>query len=460
MSHQQFDPGALACAVAGTVLTPADAGYDAARTVWNAMIDRRPAAIVRVRDDRDVCTAVRAAARAGLPVAIRGGGHNIGGLAVCDGGLVVDLSAMRGVSVDAAVRRVEAQGGAQLRDLDAAAQREGLIVPGGVVSSTGVAGLTLGGGFGWLSRSCGLAADNLVSLDLVDGSGHLFTVDAGHHPDLFWALRGGGGNFGVVTRFRFCAHPLASDVLFGPTVHRMGDAASVLREYRDFCADAPRECCVWADLCTAPPLPFLAPEHHGERVLILMQCYRGDLAEGERVLAPLRGIGRPIGDAVAPTPFCEAQARLDDTYAHGARNHWASQSYAALDDDTIDRVVALAGTMPTDESDILICQLGGAIDDVAPGETAYPHRGTAFMVTPGARWRDPDDDARCVGWAREAGRRLAAGASGRAYVNFEPETAASAPRVFGASVDRLRQVKRRHDPGNVFRVNHNVAPAG
>ncbi|MEZ5650061.1 MAG: FAD-binding oxidoreductase [Burkholderiaceae bacterium] len=458
MKPQDFDPGSLARDVRGKVLTPGDIGYDEARALWNAMIDRRPAAIVRSRDARDVRSAVAAAVKAGLPIAIRGGGHNIAGLGLCDGGLVVDLSDMRAVTVDRRAGTVSAQGGALLKDLDAAAQREGLVVPGGVVSSTGIAGLTLGGGFGWLSRSLGLTADNLLAAELVDAAGRLLTVDAQSHPDLLWALRGGGGNFGVVTRFTFRAHALAHPVLFGPTVHRLDDAPAVLRHYRDFCAQAPRDCCVWADLCTAPPLPFLAPQHHGTKVVILMQCFRGDPHEGERVLAPLREFGRPLGDAVAPTAVCEAQSRLDDTYAHGARNYWGSQSYRALDDATIDRLVALAHTLPSAESDILLSQLGGAIDDVAADESAYPHRGIAFIVSAGARWRDPSDDARCIDWIRQANARLASGASGNAYVNFEPETQASGRRVYGGSLPRLRRIKQRYDPANAFCVNHNIEP--
>ncbi|MCB1741162.1 MAG: FAD-binding oxidoreductase [Gammaproteobacteria bacterium] len=442
----------------GEILTSGDAAYDQARRVWNAMIERHPSLIVRPVDVQDVRSAVRFAVDEGLPISIRGGGHNIAGLAVCDDGLVIDLSEMREVEVDRHARVVDVQGGAQLGDMDSAAQRQGLIVPGGVVSTTGVAGLTLGGGFGWLSRGMGLAADNLLAAQVVAASGEILTVDQDNHPDLLWALRGGGGNFGVVTRFRFRAHELRGPVLFGPTVYRMQDARAVLRHYGQFCAQAPRECCVWADLCTAGPLPFLPTEYHGTRVLVLMQCYHGTCDEGTRVLAPLRGFGHPIGDGVAPTPFTQAQSRLDETYAHGARNYWGSQSYARLDDELIERMVAVAESLPTDESDLLISQLGGAIDDVAADAAAYPHRGMGFMASVGARWRDPASDDAHIAWARQATASLRKGASGAAYVNFEAETAASAPRVYGASLPLLATIKGRFDPGNVFRVNHNVDP--
>ena len=445
--------------LAGTVIRPDDPAYDETRTVWNAMIDRQPAVIVVAENVDDVVAAVNHAREKGMVVSVRGGGHNIAGTAVCEGGVMIDLSSLRTVEVDAARRTARVAGGATLADLDAATQASGLAVPGGVVSSTGVAGLTLGGGFGWLSRLHGLAADNLISADLVTADGRRITASEHENADLFWGLRGGGGNFGVVTSFEFRLHSVGPDVFFGPTVFRLEDAGDVLRHYRDFAAGAPREVCVWADLLTAPPLPFLPERYHGTKVLSLMQCFAGDVAEGEAALAPLRGFGQPIGDAVGPMRFVDAQQILDGAYPKGARNYWSASNHHALSDGTIDRLVELAASMPTPQSDILICQLGGAISDVAPDATAYPHRDIAFSVTPGARWMDPAQDEQCLRWIREDCAALGEEAAGGAYSNFIAEADGRAADAYGTNYDRLAALKAIWDPGNLFRLNQNVQPA-
>lgn len=450
---------ALAETIDGQLLEPEQAGYDEARRVWNAMIDRRPALVIKPSRAEDVCSAVKFVRDAGCELAVRGGGHNIAGSGVCDGGVLIDLSGMREVQVDVAARVARVQGGAQLADLDGAAEKEGLATTGGVVSSTGVGGLTLGGGFGWLARRFGLAADNLLAAELVTADGGLETASEKENPDLFWALRGGGGNFGIVTRFDFRLHALAHDVLFGPVMFSLEDAPSVLRRYRDFCLEAPRDCCVWGDMFTAPPLPILPEAFHGRKVLTLLRCHSGDPAEGERVLAPVREFGTAIADVLSPMPYTAAQGFLDQTYAHGARNYWSSQNYEILSDDTIDSVVRLADELPTPESDILICHLGGAIDDVPASATAYPHRGVRFVVTPGARWRDPALDRQCVQWTRDAAGMLADGASGGAYVNFVAEGRGQERSAYGVNFDRLARVKRAYDPDNLFRGNQNVPPA-
>jgi hypothetical protein len=449
----------LSGALTGRLLRAGDADYDDARRVWNAMIDRRPALIVRPRNVADVRAAVRHAGEYGHVVAVRGGGHNVAGTGVCDGGVLIDLSAMRVVAVDHQARVAQVEGGAHLADLDRAVGAHGLATTGGVVSSTGVAGLTLGGGFGWLARKHGLAVDNLLAVEVVLANGEIVQASAEENTDLFWALRGGGGNFGVVTRFSFRLHRLGHAVLFGPTLYRLEDAPRVLRHYREFCEKAPRECCVWAVLFNAPPFPFLPERHHGTPVLSLMQCFAGDdLSRGERVLAELHKAAEPIGDGVAPVPYGQAQQFLDQAYAHGARNYWSAQSYVELPDETIDTVVENAAELPAEESDILISQLGGAIDDVARDATAYPHRGIRFAVNVGARWRDPVDDERCVAWTRESGASLAPGASGGRYVNFIAESSDSDGSAYGTNFERLRSVKRRYDANNLFRVNQNVAP--
>ena len=448
----------LGARLRGALIAPEDPAYDEARAVWNAMIDRRPALIARCAEVADVVAAVGFARDKGLALAVRGGGHNIAGTSVCDGGLVVDLSQMNRVAVDPQARRARVEGGALLGDLDRATQAHGLAVPAGVVSSTGVAGLTLGGGFGWLSRKHGLAADNLLSVELVTAEGAVLRASAEENPELFWGLRGGSGNFGVATAFEFRLHPLGPEVFFGPTVYRLEDAAEVLAHYRTFAAQAPRDCCVWADLMTAPPLPFLPEAHHGTKVLTLMQFYAGDPEDGEEVLAPLRGFGRPIGDAAGPLPYTTAQGLLDETYAKGLRNYWASRNLDALSDATIDALVTLAAGFPTPQSDILISQVGGAINDIATDATAYPHRDVAFVASPGARWADPADDTACMAWIGACREALAAQAEGGAYVNFIAERAGREREAYGANYARLAELKARYDPANLFRLNQNVVP--
>lgn len=442
----------------GPLVTPAHADYDAVRAIWNGMIDRRPAMIARCTGTADVIEAVAFARTHELPVAVRGGGHNVAGSSVCDGGLMIDLSPMRGVHVDPGRRTARVQGGATLGDLDHESQAFGLATPGGVVSTTGIAGLTLGGGFGWLSRKHGLAADNLLSVDVVTADGRLVTASADENADLFWGVRGGGGNFGIVTSFEFRLHEVGPEVLFGPTVYRLEDAADVLRHYADFAANAPRACCVWADLLTAPPLPFLPERDHGTKVLSLMQCYVGDLRTGEEVLAALRSYGAPIGDAVGPTPYAVAQSMLDPMYAKGARNYWKVHNFTDLPGPAIDVLIEMASILPTAQSDILIAQVGGAITDVAPEATVYPHRGSAFVVTPGARWEDPEDDGRCLEWLKRGSEALAEHASGGAYVNFITEAEGRERDAFGSNYDRLVELKNIYDPGNVFRLNQNIRP--
>ncbi len=443
----------------GALIRPDDADYDEVRAVWNGMIDRRPGAIARCANINDVMAAVDFAREHGLLVSVRGGGHHIAGTAVCDDGLMIDLSAMRAVSVDPDRRTALVEGGATLGDLDRETQAFGLATPGGVVSTTGVGGLTLGAGFGWLSRLHGLAIDNLVAAELVTADGRQVEASEDENPELFWGLRGGGGNFGVVTSFTFRLHEVGPEVLFGPTVYRLDDAANVLRGYRAFAATAPRECCVWADLITAPPLPFLPEQYHGTGVLTLMQCYAGDPNEGETVLAPLHEHAEAIGSAVMPRPYVEAQQLLDGVYEKGARNYWTSRNFAGLDDPAPEMLVDLARTLPTPQSDILICQFGGAIADVAPEATAYPHRQAAFAVAPGARWTDPSDDAASVDWVRGVTAKLSSGGGEGCYVNSFSESEGRARDAYGANFERLAALKACVDPDNLFRLNQNIRPA-
>ena len=369
----------------GELMSPETPGYDKARRLWNAMIDKRPALIARCTGVADVMKAVDLARERDLVVAVRGGGHNVAGLATVDDGIVIDLSSMNAVHVDPDAGTARVQGGALWADVDHETQAFGLATPSGIISTTGVGGLTLGGGFGWLSRKHGLSADNLQSANLVTAGGRFVTANQDDTPDLFWALRGGGGNFGIVTSFEFALHEVGPEVLFGPTVYRLKDAGHVLRHYRTFAETAPDECTVYPDLLTAPPLPFLPEEVHGTKVLFLAQMYAGDMEEGEDVLRPLREFGDPIADAVAPTPYVEAQRRSDPLFPDGGRYFWKSHNLASLSDPVIDTVVDCARTMPTDLCDILIQQMGGRIGNPSSDATAFPHRDTAFVLTLGGR---------------------------------------------------------------------------
>ncbi|WP_336343914.1 FAD-binding oxidoreductase [Halalkalicoccus ordinarius] len=443
----------------GEVLLPGDDGYDEARSIWNGMIDRNPAVIVRPTGAADVMSAVGFARGHHLPLAVKGGGHNVAGNAVRDDGLLIDLALMNSVRVDPAARTARVGPGATMADLDHETQAFGLATPGGVVSTTGVAGLTLGGGMGWLSREYGLAIDNLRSVDLVTAEGESVHASEDENPDLFWAIRGGSGNFGVVTLFEFALHEVGPEVLFGPIVHPYEDAPDVLARYREFAEDAPRECCVWVNSVPAPPLPFLPEEIHGTTVLVLVACYAGDLETGETVLEPLREYGDPIADAVAPTPYVDAQRMLDDLYGAGARNYWKAANFTALSERTIDTMVEYAERLPTPYSEILVHQVGGAVNDVASDATAYPHRDAEFVVTVAARWEEPTEDDECVAWVRECHDALAREGTGGTYVNFEGDREGRERNAYGENYDRLAEVKAEYDPENVFRTTQNVKPA-
>jgi FAD/FMN-containing dehydrogenase len=436
-------------------------GYEEARWLWNAMIDRKPVVIARCAGVADVIEAVNFARENGLTAAVRGGGHSIAGLASVDGGIMIDLSLMRGVHVDPETRTARVQGGALWGDVDHETQMFGLATPSGIISTTGVGGLTLGGGFGWLSRKYGLAADNLLSADVVTADGELVKASPDQNADLFWGIRGGGGNFGIVTSFEFQLHEVGPEVLFGPTVYRIEDAAEVLQHYRMFAGKAPNECSVYVDFLTAPPLPFLPDSVHGTKVLSVIQFYTGDIKEGEEILKPLRTFGDPIADAVTPTPYATAQSISDPLYAKGLRNYWKSHNLTNLPNEFIDTLVACAMKLPTPQSDILIHQLGGAINDLAPNASAYPHRDIEFVVTPGARWEDATKDEECVDWVRECHAALAEHVTAGVYMNFlgHDEDEDRLRTAYGDNYARLQKIKARYDPGNFFHVNQNIRPS-
>ncbi|HYC44129.1 MAG TPA: FAD-binding oxidoreductase [Burkholderiales bacterium] len=453
------DITALAAAMRGRLVRPEAPDYDEVRQIWNAAIDRKPALIARCQGVADVIAAVKFASTHGLLTSVRGGGHNIAGSALCDGGLTIDLSAMRGVRVDPAARRAWVEGGALLGDVDHATQAFGLAVPLGINSTTGVGGLALGGGFGWLSRAFGHTVDNIVSADVVTAGGDLVRASDSENTDLFWAIRGGSGNFGVVTHFEFKLHPVGPMILSGPVIHALENAPAVLRAYREAARDMPDEATCWLVLRKAPPLPFLEPEHHGRPVLILVMAYSGSMDQGEAVLRPLRKLGEPLADGVAPHPYAGWQAAFDPLLGAGARNYWKSNDFAELNDDVIELMVSATQSLPTDECEIFVAQLGGAAGRVAVDATAYAHRQTRFTMNIHGRWQDPADDRQVIGWVRRLYERSSPLATGSVYVNFVPEAGeVRSVGPFGANTARLRRIKSRFDAGNVFRANVPIEP--
>lgn len=443
----------------GEIILPSDAAYESARQIWNAMIDKHPALIARCANTSDVVRGVNFARENGILLAVRGGGHNIAGNAICDDGLVIDLSKMKAARVDVSGRRVTVEGGATLGDLDAATQADGLATPVGINSTTGIAGLTLGGGFGWLSRKHGLTVDNLESAEVVTAAGDVVRASATEHPDLFWALRGGGGNFGVVTNFEFRLHPVGPEVLSGLIVYPLSEAKSVLKQYRDFMSKAPDELSVWTVLRQAPPLPFLAEKFHGKEMVALALVYFGDPKKGETLVQPLRKFGNPMGEFIGVQPYVAWQQTFDPLLAPGARNYWKSHNFSVLKDELFDIVIEYVGKLPSPQCEIFFGAIGGATSRPAPTSAAYAHRDAQYVMNVHGRWENAADDARCIAWSRDYFNASAPFASAGVYVNFL--TADEVDRVrsaYGPNYDRLVQVKSKYDPGNLFRVNQNIAP--
>jgi FAD/FMN-containing dehydrogenase len=443
----------------GDVLLPGGAGYDEARQIWNAMIDRKPALIARCASPENVVQAVRFARKHSMLVSIRGGGHNIAGNAVCDDGLMIDLSLMKRVHVDPTARRATVESGCTLADFDAAAQAYGLATPLGINSTTGVAGLTLGGGFGWLSRKYGMTIDNLLSADVVTADGTRLQVSETENGDLFWGLRGGGGNFGIVTSFDFQLHPVGPDVLSGLIVFPFDQAKSVLTQFARFTETMPEELNVWMVTRKAPPLPFL-PEHvHGKEIVALALCYAGDPAEGEKVIEPLRGFGDAHGEHVGVQPYTAWQQAFDPLLTPGARNYWKSHNFSQLSEGAIDTIIEYASTLPSPHCEIFVGTIGGQTTRVAPEAMAYSSRDANYVMNVHGRWESAAEDKRCIAWAREFFARTRPFASSGAYINFmtQDETDRIA-FAYGATYKRLVELKKKYDPTNFFRMNQNSMP--
>lgn len=442
----------------GDLLLPDDDGYDEARTVWNGRFQPRPAGIVRCRSDGDVAAAIESARQHALPLSVRGGGHSYAGHSMADG-IAIDLSPMSGVRVDPDRRTVVVEPGAVWGDVDRATQAAGLATTGGTVSTVGVAGYVLGGGTGFLSRKFGLGLDNLLAAEVVTADGQRVRASDSENPGLFWALRGGGGNFGVVTSFEIRLHEVGPQVLAGQIVHPLDRAPEVLRFYREFMADAPDALQGYAFFLRVPPVEAFPEQRHGDVAVFLVVAYAGDLAEGERVLEPLVRFGKPILSAVGPQPYVELQRSFDAGVPKGLRWYSRAHYLDTLSDEAIDRTISHVSDLPGPFTMVYFEREGGAIARVAPEATAFPHRHAQYALHIFPGWSDPEDDERIMAWARDFHRDLASHATGGVYVNLLPEDQENGVRAaYAENYARLAQVKARWDPGNLFRVNQNIRP--
>jgi FAD/FMN-containing dehydrogenase len=444
----------------GALIRRDDPTYDIARRIWNGAIDRYPALIARCTGVADVLAAVRFARERELIVAVRGGGHNVAGTAVCDDGVVIDLSPMKALWVDPVARTARAHPGLLWGEFDHETQPFGLATPGGIVTHTGISGLTLGGGLGWLMRRYGLTCDNLLSADVVTADGELVRASAEENADLFWGLRGGGGNFGIVTSFQYRLHPVGPTVLAGVILHPAARAPEVLDFYRYYIATAPDELMTIVVLRMAPPAPSLPAGIHGQPVVIIGVCYAGPVDEGERVIAPLRRFGEPIADLIQATPYASHQAMIDATVPHGLGYYWKSEYLPPLSDALIATLTEHAWRVATPMSYAAIFHLVGAVGREVPEVSAFEDRRATHAMTIDAVWSDPAASGACIAWVRDFWEAVRAHSTGRVYVNFLGEEGQDRVRTaYGAAkYERLRVLKRTYDPTNFFRVNQNIVP--
>ncbi len=449
----------LASSLEGDLITPNQGNYDEARTIWNDMIDRKPLGIARCAGTEDVVRVVNFARDNKLLLAIKGGGHNVAGNAMCDGGIVLDLSNMRSVTVDPSSKNVHVAGGCLLSDLDQATQEHGLVVPGGIVSHTGVAGLTLGGGFGWTSRKFGFSIDNLISAEVVTADGSVLTVSHKENDDLFWAIRGGGGNFGVVTSFIFKAYEAGPEVYSGIVVHPWENAKKYIQFHREFVRTLPDEMTLFMVLRQAPPFPFVSENAHGKLAVIVPFMYLGNPEKGEELIRPLREFSGTLGEAVGMNSFLEWQTGFDELNGHGARNYWKSHHLTGLADGLIDALIEAAENFPSPLCDFFIAHWEGAPSRIDENATAYAHRKVPFGINMHTRWMDPADDEKCVAWVRKVHENTLPFAKG-VYVNFLSQEEES--RVKDAYSEegwsKLVRIKSKYDPANFFRMNQNIRP--
>ncbi|EJL6403305.1 FAD-binding oxidoreductase [Vibrio parahaemolyticus] len=443
----------------GDVVLPTDSNYDEVCQIWNGMIDRKPSLIARCKSADDVVMAVNFARDNGLLLSVRGGGHNIAGNAVCDNGVMIDLSLLTQVRVDENAKRAFVEPGCTLGDLDEVTQKHGLATPVGINSTTGIAGLTLGGGFGWLSRKYGMTIDNLVSANVVTADGRQLLASETENEDLFWALRGGGGNFGIVTQFEFQLHPVGPEVLSGLIVLPFEQAKSIITQFAKFTESAPEELSVWMVSRKAPPLPFLPESVHGKEVVVLAICYAGDPSEGEKLIAPLRDFGDAHGEHVGVQPFAAWQQAFDPLLTPGARNYWKSHNFNSLSEGVIDAAIEYAGKLPSPQCEIFIASLGCAASRPEPDSMAYSSRDANYVLNVHGRWDSAEDDQACIAWARDFFAKTKPYASGGAYINFlTQDEAERTESAYGLTYARLQQIKKKYDPTNLFKMNQNIKP--
>ena len=449
----------LAASVRGEVIQPGVEGYDTARQVWNAMIDKYPALIVRCAGVADVLNAVTFARTHDLVVAVRGGGHNVAGNATCDGGMLIDLSGIKSMRIDPILCTARAGPGLTWGEFDHETQAFGLALTGGIQSTTGIAGFTLGGGFGYLARKHGLTCDNLLSADVITADGRFLTASSSEHADLFWGLRGGGGNFGIVTSFEFRLFPLGP-VLGGMLIYPASRAREVLRFYREYVDTAPDELFTIPQFTTAPTAPHIPSHLHGKPVLNMVICYAGEPGDGERILHPLRSFCPPDADLVKTIPYTQVQRLLDAANPRGRLNYWKAEYFTGYSDAAIDTIVDFAARMQSPYSKVLLSHLQGAISRVGHDETAYIHRTAPFLLNINAMWTDPHESAEHIGWARDFWTAMQPFSAGGVYVNFlsnegeERVRTAYDPKTY----ERLVALKNKYDPMNFFRLNQNIKP--
>jgi FAD/FMN-containing dehydrogenase len=443
----------LGATFTGQLLQPADAGYDEARKVHNGLVNKRPALIARCGGVADVVDAVKLARKLGLEVAVRGGGHNVAGRATVDGGLMVDLSPMKGIAIDAKARTARVQGGVTWAELNRETQLYGLAVTGGVVSSTGVAGLTLGGGLGWLMGKHGMALDNLRAVELVTAEGRVVRASGEDEPDLFWAVRGGGGNFGVVTSFEFQLHPVGPTITGGLVAHPFERAGDVLRYFREVTKSLPDEFTVFGGL-------IHAPDGSGAKLAAMVAAHCGPIAVGEAAVRPLKQFGPPAMDAMGPMPYCQLNGMLDAAYPKGALNYWKSSFLAQLSDEAIDKMIECFARCPTPMGQMLLEHFHGAATRVKVGDTAFPHRSVGYNLLVLCEWMDPAMTDQCIAWARETYAAMQPFMASGRYVNYmgDDEAGDAAAAAYGANYKRLQQLKAKYDPGNFFHMNQNIRP--
>jgi FAD/FMN-containing dehydrogenase len=444
----------------GAVLTADDSAYEETRKIWNAMIDRRPGLIARCTGTVDVVQAVRLARKHRLLVAVRGGGHNIAGLAVCEGGLMIDLSSMRGVWVDPAGGTARAQAGCTLGDVDRETQLHGQAALLGFVSTTGIAGLTVGGGFGYLTRRHGYTCDNLLSMEVVTADARVLRVSDRENQDLFWALRGGSGNFGIVTSFEYRLFPVGPEILGGAIAWRGEDAKQVLETYREFSAAAPRELTSVAALRIAPPAPWLPKEMHGKPIAAIFICHTGKVEDGEALVAPLRKLGQPVADIVTRRPYTQMQSLLDATQPKGRRYYWKSHYLSQLSRETDDIAIAHAARIASPHSAILLFQVQGAMNELAADHSPAGNRDAAYILNIAGSWEKPEDDAANIKWARDCFEASRPFSTGGTYINFltEEEGADRIEAAYGrANLEKLAAIKRKYDPEDLFRHTKRVS---